>query len=69
MQKRDVWFEMDLKLKGNSMRRVTALLMTQFFKTAHINIVCYTSKTETWTDLCEDHIISVIIPYSVSTTQ
>jgi len=44
MQKRDVWFEMDLKLKGNSMRRVTALLMTQFFKTAHINIVCYTSK-------------------------
>ena len=38
------------------------LAKSQIFRTAHINILCYISKTETQTDFCEVHIITIIIP-------
>jgi len=38
-----------------------SLLKAQIFRTAHINILCFISKTETRTDFCEVHIISIII--------
>jgi len=53
VQKKEVCFEIDQTLKGNCIRSETALLITQNFKIAYVNILCYISKTETRTDLCE----------------
>jgi len=39
-----------------------SLLKSQFFRTAHTNILCYISKIETRTDFCEVRIISILIP-------
>jgi len=41
---------------------LNSLLKAQIFRNAHINILCYISKTETQTDFCEVHVISIIIP-------
>jgi len=35
---------------------------SQIFRTAHINILCYISKTETQIDFCEVHLVTIIIP-------
>ena len=35
---------------------------SQIFRTAHINILYYISKSETQTDFCEVHIVTIIIP-------
>jgi len=42
--------------------RCNSLLKSEFFVAAHIDSVCYISKTETLSDLCEVHITSIIIP-------
>jgi len=38
-----------------------SFLKVQIFKTAHVNIVCYISKSETRIHICEVNIIFVII--------
>ena len=35
---------------------------SEIFRTAHINILCYISKSQTQTDFCEVHIVTILIP-------
>jgi len=41
---------------------LNSLLKSQIFRTLYMNILFYISKTETRTDICEIHIISITIP-------
>jgi len=47
---------------GVTNSRPNSLLKSRNFRTAHFNILCYISKTETRMDFFEDHFIYVINP-------
>ena len=53
----------EVAVGNNSLK---SLLKARIFRTAHINIVCYISKTKTRIDFCEVHVVSVSNSYQVS---